>query len=346
MNHTRSAELFERNARYIPGGTVSLNRKVEPEIAFVRGQGAYLWDVDGNRYVDYHAGFAPYLLGHADPDVEGGVQAAMRDGWTLAGSGTTPWEGQAAELLVRCVPNLEKVQFTTTGSEATYHALRLSRAFTGRDHVVVMQGGYNGWHDEVACNVMTPLDKIGPKVSQGEYPMVPGHEIVGIVTDIGSEVSKFSVGDSVGIGCLVDSCRECDNCKQHLEQYCLNGASFTYFTPDRHGDGIIPGGYSNQIVCDEDFVLKVADHLPLEGVAPLLCAGITTFSPLRRWNIGAGQQVAIVGLGGLGHMGVKLAAAMGAEVTVLSTSPSKQADAFELGAHNVAAAVIKFNKFT
>jgi glutamate-1-semialdehyde 2,1-aminomutase len=173
MNHTHSTELFERNARYIPGGTVSLNRKVEPEIAFVRGQGAYLWDVDGNRYIDYHAGFAPYLLGHADPDVEGAVQASIKDGWTLAGSGTTPWEGQAAELLVRCVPTLEKVQFTTTGSEATYHALRLSRAFTGRDHVVVMQGGYNGWHDEVACNVMTPLSAIGPRVSKGEYPFVP-----------------------------------------------------------------------------------------------------------------------------------------------------------------------------
>jgi glutamate-1-semialdehyde 2,1-aminomutase len=173
MNHTNSAELFERNTRYIPGGTVSLNRRVEPEIAFVRGQGAYLWDVDGNRYVDYHAGFAPYLLGHADPDVEGAVLAAMRDGWTLAGSGTTPWEGQAAELLMRCVPNLEKVQFTTTGSEATYHALRLSRAFTGRDHIVVMQGGYNGWHDEVACNVMTPLTALGPRLSEGEYPFVP-----------------------------------------------------------------------------------------------------------------------------------------------------------------------------
>ena len=173
MNLTKSAALFVENSRRIPGGTVSLNRKVEPEIAFARGQGAYLWDVDGNRYTDYHAGFAPYLLGHADTDVDSAVRRAMDEGWTLAGTGTTPWEGHAAELLCRCVPTLEKVQFTTTGSEATYHALRLSRAHTGRDHIVVMQGGYNGWHDEVACNVMTPLSAIGPRVSRGEYPFVP-----------------------------------------------------------------------------------------------------------------------------------------------------------------------------
>ncbi len=150
-----------------------MNRKVEPAIAFVRGQGAYLFDVDGNRYTDYHAAFAPYLLGHNDPDVEGTVCRAMTDGWTLTGTGTTPWEATAAELLTRCVASLERVQFTTTGSEATYHALRLSRAFTGRDHIVVMQGGYNGWHDEVACNIMTPLAAIGERVSRGEYPFVP-----------------------------------------------------------------------------------------------------------------------------------------------------------------------------
>lgn len=173
MNYTESAALFEQNRRFIPGGIVSLNRKVEPEIAFVRGQGAYLFDADGNQYTDYHAGFAPYLLGHADPDVENAVRESLDAGWTLAGSGTTPWEGRAAELLVTCIPSLEKVQFTTTGSEATYHALRLSRAHTGRDHIVVMQGGYNGWHDEVACNVMTPLEAVGPRVSRGEYPFVP-----------------------------------------------------------------------------------------------------------------------------------------------------------------------------
>jgi uncharacterized zinc-type alcohol dehydrogenase-like protein len=164
------------------------------------------------------------------------------------------------------------------------------------------------------------------------YPLVPGHEIVGVVKDIGDHVSKFKVGDTVGIGCLVDSCRECDNCKQDLEQYCLNGATYTYSIEEKHGDGITYGGYSNQIVCDEDFVLKVAPNLPLEKVAPLLCAGITTYSPLRNWKVGKGQKVAILGLGGLGHIGVKIAAAMGAEVTVLSTSLSKQADAGKLGA--------------
>jgi glutamate-1-semialdehyde 2,1-aminomutase len=173
MNHSQSAALFERNSQVIPGGVVSLNRKVEPAIAFVRGEGAYLWDADGNRYLDYHAGFAPYLLGHGDPDVESAVLRSMEEGRTLSGSGTTPWEGRAAELLVQCVPSVEKVQFTTTGSESTYLALRLARAFTGRDHIVVMQGGYNGWHDEVACNVMTPLEQTGPRVSRGQYPFVP-----------------------------------------------------------------------------------------------------------------------------------------------------------------------------
>jgi len=166
------------------------------------------------------------------------------------------------------------------------------------------------------------------------YPLVPGHEIVGVVKEVGDHVSKFKVGDTVGIGCLVDSCRECDNCKQSLEQYCLNGATYTYSIEEKHGDGFTYGGYSNQIVCDEDFVLKVSDKLPLEKVAPLLCAGITTYSPLRYWKIGKGHKVAILGLGGLGHMGVKLAAAMGADVTVLSTSSFKRQDAHRLGAHN------------
>jgi uncharacterized zinc-type alcohol dehydrogenase-like protein len=194
-----------------------------------------------------------------------------------------------------------------------------------RPHDVLVEIKYCG-----ICH--TDIHFIRNDFGMSTFPLVPGHEIVGIVRDIGDAVTKFKVGDAVGIGCLVDSCKECENCKNDLEQFCLDGPSFTYFSPEKHGDGIIPGGYSNQIVCDEDFVLKVADHLPLERVAPLLCAGITTFSPLRRWNIGKGKKVAIVGLGGLGHMGVKLAAAMGAEVTVLSTSPSKKADAAKLGA--------------
>jgi len=173
MEHSKSTALFQRNNQFIPGGVVSLNRRVEPNIAFVKGAGAYLWDADGNKYIDYHAGFAPYFLGHGDPDVEAAVRQSMDAGCTLSGSGTTPWEGRAAELLVQCVDTVEKVQFTSTGSESTYLALRLARAHTRRDHIVVMQGGYNGWHDEVACNVMTPLAQTGPRVSRGEYPFVP-----------------------------------------------------------------------------------------------------------------------------------------------------------------------------
>jgi len=179
----------------------------------------------------------------------------------------------------------------------------------------------------------TDLHFVRNDFGMSTYPLVPGHEMVGIVKEIGDHVSRYKVGDTVGVGCMVDSCRECENCKNDLEQFCLNGASFTYFTPDKHGDGIIHGGYSNQIVVDEDFVLKISDRLPLEKVAPLLCAGITTYSPLRRWKVGKGQKVGVIGLGGLGHMGVKFAAAFGAEVTVLSTSPGKQADAKRLGAH-------------
>lgn len=165
------------------------------------------------------------------------------------------------------------------------------------------------------------------------YPLVPGHEIVGKVAQVGTEVKNYKVGDTVGIGCLVDSCRECHNCKNDLEQYCLNGATYTYSAPERFGDGITYGGYSNQIICDEAFVLRVQENLSLEKVAPLLCAGITTYSPMKGANIKKGHKVAIVGLGGLGHMGVKFAVAFGAEVTVLSTSPTKEADAKRLGAH-------------
>ena len=166
------------------------------------------------------------------------------------------------------------------------------------------------------------------------YPVVPGHEIIGRVTAVGSHVKKFKAGDIAGIGCLVDSCRECDNCKEGLEQYCSNGMVGTYGGIEKDGSGVTNGGYSKSIVAHEDFVLTVSDKLPLEGVAPLLCAGITTYSPLRHWKIGKGHKVGILGLGGLGHMGVKLAAAMGAEVTMLSHSPSKEKDAKRLGAHH------------
>ena len=165
------------------------------------------------------------------------------------------------------------------------------------------------------------------------YPVVPGHEIIGRVIAVGGHVKKFKVGDIAGIGCLVDSCRECDNCKEGLEQYCFGGAVFSYNGTEKDGSGLTYGGYSKEILCHEDFVLRISDKQPLEAVAPLLCAGITTYSPLRHWKVGKGQKVAILGLGGLGHMGVKLAASMGAEVTVLSHTASKATDAKRLGAH-------------
>jgi alcohol dehydrogenase (NADP+) len=165
------------------------------------------------------------------------------------------------------------------------------------------------------------------------YPCVPGHEIVGTVTAIGNRVKKYAVGDTVGVGCLVDSCRTCDNCKEGLEQYCSNGGTFTYNSADKISGGVTYGGYSKQITTHQDFVLRIAANQPLDGVAPLLCAGITTYSPLRHWKIGKGHKVGVLGLGGLGHMGVKLAVAMGAEVTMLSHTAAKEADAKRLGAH-------------
>jgi uncharacterized zinc-type alcohol dehydrogenase-like protein len=166
------------------------------------------------------------------------------------------------------------------------------------------------------------------------YPMVPGHEIVGRVSDVGSQVSKFKTGDLVAVGCMVDSCRECEYCKKGLEQYCAEGSVGTYNSYERDKATPTYGGYSDKIVVHEDFVLRIPLNLPLEGVAPLLCAGITTYSPLRRWKVGRGHKIAVLGLGGLGHMAVKFASAFGAEVTMLSTSPSKEEDARRLGAHH------------
>lgn len=168
------------------------------------------------------------------------------------------------------------------------------------------------------------------------YPVVPGHEIVGRVTEVGAHVRKFKAGDLAGVGCLVDSCRDCDNCRKGLEQFCRNGSTGTYNAKDKHLGGFTFGGYSKEIVVDESFVLKVSDKLPLNAVAPLLCAGITTYSPLRHWKVGKGHKVGVVGLGGLGHMAVKFAASFGAEVTMLSSSPEKEKDAKRLGAHHFA----------
>jgi uncharacterized zinc-type alcohol dehydrogenase-like protein len=168
------------------------------------------------------------------------------------------------------------------------------------------------------------------------YPMVPGHEIVGKVTAVGTHAKKHRMGDLVAVGCQVDSCRVCDNCRQGLEQYCINGASPTYNGYEQDKKTPTYGGYSDTVVVHEDFVLKISEKLDLAATAPLLCAGITTWSPLRYWRAGKGTKVAIVGLGGLGHMGVKFAASLGAEVTVLSTSPKKEKDAKKLGAHSFA----------
>jgi uncharacterized zinc-type alcohol dehydrogenase-like protein len=164
-----------------------------------------------------------------------------------------------------------------------------------------------------------------------QYPQVVGHEIVGFVTEVGSEVSKHNVGDRVGVGCMVNSCRECENCLAGQEQYCLKGNIGTYAAVDVDGT-ITQGGYSTHVVVVEDFVLKVPESIPFEKAAPLLCAGITTYSPLNHWNAGPGTKVAVVGMGGLGHMAVKIAHAMGAKVTVLSQSLSKQEDGLRFGA--------------
>jgi uncharacterized zinc-type alcohol dehydrogenase-like protein len=166
------------------------------------------------------------------------------------------------------------------------------------------------------------------------YPCVPGHEIVGRVTKVGSAVTKFKAGDLVGVGCLVDSDHTCPSCQADVEQFCP-GATFTYNSPDKHLGGVTYGGYSESIVVDEHFVLRVSSNLNLAGVAPLLCAGITTYSPMRRWGDLKGKKVGVVGLGGLGHMGVKFAKAFGAHVVVFTTSPGKKEDALRLGAHEV-----------
>ena len=167
------------------------------------------------------------------------------------------------------------------------------------------------------------------------YPAVPGHEIIGKVTKVGSGVTKLKVGDFAGVGCLVDSCGECESCKHDLEQFCLNGMTGTYNGKDKHLGQQTFGGYSEKIVVDEHFVLKVPTNLNLAAVAPLLCAGITTWSPLKHWGVGKGSKVAVVGLGGLGHMAIKLAKGLGAEVTLFSRTPNKTKDALELGADAV-----------
>ncbi|KTD40902.1 NAD(P)-dependent alcohol dehydrogenase [Legionella parisiensis] len=164
------------------------------------------------------------------------------------------------------------------------------------------------------------------------FPMVPGHEIIGVVSQVGSSVTKFKVGDPVGVGCFVNSCRQCESCHEGIEQFCEKGMTLTYNNLEQNSSNLAQGGYSTKIVVDENYVLKIPKNLPMDATAPLLCAGITLYSPLRHWHAGPGKRVGILGLGGLGHMGVKLAHAMGAEVTVLSHSLSKEADGKRMGA--------------
>lgn len=180
-------------------------------------------------------------------------------------------------------------------------------------------------------DIHTARSEWGP----ARYPVVPGHEIIGKVVSVGEHVSKFKVGDIVGVGCIVDSCRTCPSCQENLEQYCENGMTGTYNSPDKNSGGHTYGGYSEQIVVDENYVLSIPSNLDIAKVAPLLCAGITTWSPLAKWNVKAGDKVGIIGLGGLGHMGIKFAHALGAHVVMITTSPSKGQDAKKLGADQV-----------
>lgn len=238
--------------------------------------------------------------------------------------------------------------FAATASDAPLSPHSFDRRDPGPDDVAI-QIQYCG-----VCH--SDLHMVKNDLGNAVYPLVPGHEIAGVVTAVGANVSRFKEGDRVGVGCMVDSCRTCEACREGLEQYCVPGMTQTYGSPDPKGaevgQTITQGGYSDRITVDQNYVLSIPDSIPLDAAAPLLCAGITTYSPLKTWGIGPGSKVAVIGLGGLGHMAVKLAAAMGAEVTVLSTSDRKKADAERMGAKHflinsdqaaMAAAAEKFN---
>ena len=194
------------------------------------------------------------------------------------------------------------------------------------DHDVALKVSYSG-----ICH--SDIHQVAEDWGPSMFPMVPGHEIAGIVTSVGRKVTKFKVGDPIGVGVFIDSCRICSNCTAGLQQYCSKGMIGTYNAMEADGKTVAMGGYSDFFVINEDYALKIPTNLDLRGVAPLLCAGITLYSPIKHWKTSPGMKVAVMGLGGLGHMGVKFAVAMGAEVTVLSHSPSKEADALAMGAH-------------
>ena len=213
--------------------------------------------------------------------------------------------------------------YATPAAKAPFEKTTVERRDVGPKDVLIDIAYASICHSDIH----TGREEWGPAI----FPLVPGHEIAGVVSEVGAEVTRFAVGDRAGVGCMVDSCRDCENCQAGLEQYCLKGNVGTYNAMGKDG---LPthGGYSTQIVVDEDFVLRIPEALGLDEAAPLLCAGITMFSPLNHWGAGPGKQVAIVGMGGLGHMGVKIAHAMGAEVTVVSQTLSKQEDGLAFGA--------------
>jgi uncharacterized zinc-type alcohol dehydrogenase-like protein len=214
--------------------------------------------------------------------------------------------------------------YATAGPTAALEPFAFERRAPGPQDVVI---------DILYCGIChSDIHQARDEWGNSIYPMVPGHEIVGRVTEVGSKVTRFRVGDLAGVGCFVDSCRRCESCREGLEQYCEGQIVATYNSRDKQGHPTF-GGYSSSIVVDENYTLCIPTGMPPDGAAPLLCAGITTYSPLRHWKVGPGSRVAVVGLGGLGHVGVKIAAAMGATVTVLSTSPGKEPDARRLGAH-------------
>ena len=217
--------------------------------------------------------------------------------------------------------------YATKGPEAKFGPFEFTRREVGPNDILIDIQYCGICHSDIH-QARAEWEPLIPSL----FPMVPGHEIVGRVTQVGKDVTKFAVGDIAGIGCFVDSCRECPACTTGIEQYCIKGSAQTYNSTEMDRQTPTYGGYSKHYVIDEKYGLKVNATDKLEGVAPLLCAGITTYSPLKRWGAGPGKKVAVAGLGGLGHMGVKIAAAMGAEVTVISTSPSKEADARKLGA--------------
>jgi uncharacterized zinc-type alcohol dehydrogenase-like protein len=214
--------------------------------------------------------------------------------------------------------------FAAANATSPLAALEIQRREPGPQDVVI---------DILYCGIChTDIHFVRNEWGMTMYPVVPGHEIVGKVLQVGPKVTGFKAGDSVGVGCMVGSCQECDSCKNGEEQFCVKGCRFTYNGMETDGKTPTYGGYSTRVVVDEKFVLRIPANLPLDKAAPLLCAGITTYSPLRHWKVKKGDKVAVVGLGGLGHMAVKLASAMGAEVTVISTSDNKKDDALRLGA--------------